>query len=727
MTTYRSRSIKLVRVLFWTNYFWFVASANAAPLLEALFPFSSEPGQHVKVSLTGKQLDNATALIFSIPEVAATLDEAGKLVVSVAAGTPPQDCDVWCVADGEVSNPRRFVVSRVPNVVEAGKNDSIDTAQNIPLPGAVDGRLEAAAKFDWFQFEAKEGQPVTLTCRSRSLDGSTQPVVTLFSPTGQEIAHSTGRRREPLLYYKFIESGTYRIRVSDRAYRTAPDTFYRLELFDAPQIVAAWPDLIQRSKTLTPNFSFYRHGATENGEQPSRLAGSRSIVKKLVGDKQFPAASLSHAWQSTIESFETFVPGRPHATMNAVSGAPRIRFTDHQVDYEQESSTESATESQPLAVPSLINGRFNSRNDTDWFSFEATKGQALAIDVYGDRLGHLMDIDAAIIDSAGKTLITFPDMPVLKNLPPVVIPVSLDVSATWKAPADGMFHLVLRDLYGSTLYGVDRTYALSLRPLQPSFDVVITPPDDKTPMGYSIPQNGRIGIQVSLLRRDGFADAVRLRLSEASRKTGLTLDETWIGPGESSAVAILSGLPTKDAASPTRFLDLEATNEAETLQVDHTRAITLLRAGATEGRFMHRLPVSVSPELPLTIDLSIAESEVQSGGKLVLTLKHTLTTGSLKADAKIEFRNLPTGMKAPSAVVKVGAAESSLELTIPDKLPAGRYSLAALVAATVVSELDEAQVKAKAAPKEQALRVWSNSVSFQVIPKTNSEPAAPGK
>ena len=723
MTTPYSRSIQFLRVLLWTICLSYSASANAAPLLEALFPFSCEPGQKVTVSLTGKQLENAQALIFSIPEVTATLGDKGEIVVSVDAGTPAQDCDVWCTVDGEVSNPRRFVISSVANIAESGKNDSLSSAQAIPFPGAVDGRLDAATKFDWFQFRAKKGQSVTLSCRSQTLDGSALPVVTLFSPDGQEIGHSSGRRREPLLYDKLIATGIYHVRISDRAYRTAPDCFYRLEIFAAPRMVAVWPDLIQRGNSLKPTFSFYGHGAPETGEQSSEFAGSRSVVQKLVGDQPILTASLSPAWQSTIESFETFVPGRPHSTVTALSGAPRIRLADQQVDYEQEANTESAIESQLLAVPSLINGRFNSRNDADWYSFKATKGQSLAIDVYGDRLGHLMDIEAVIMDSAGKTLIAFPDMPVLKNLLPVVTPVSLDVSTTWKAPADGMFHLVLRDLYGSTLYGVDRTYALSLRALQPSFDVVITSPGDQTPMGYSIPQNGRTGLQVALLRSDGFADAVRLRLSEANRKAGLTLDETWVGPGESSAIAVISSIPGVNAVSATRFLELEATTESEPSRIKYARAVTLLRAGATEGRFMNRLPVSVSRELPLTVDLSAVETEVQPGRKLALSLKHNLKAGTLKADAIIEFPNVPTGIKAPSAVVENGSASASIKLQIPDKLPAGRYSLVALVKATVISEPDEAQSKAKTVPKEQALRVWSNAVSFRVIPK----PAAPGK
>ena len=727
MTTHHSRSIQLLIVLLWTSCLSYSASANAAPLLEAVFPLSCETGQKVTVSLTGKHLENAQALIFSIPEATATLDDKGKIVVTVEPETPAQDCDVWCIVDGEVSNPRRFVISHVTNIAESARNDSINSAQTIPFPGAVDGRLDTATKFDWFQFAAEEGQSVTLSCRSQTLDGSTLPVVTLFSPHGQEIAHSSGRRREPLLYVKLTESGTYYVRISDRAYRTAPDSFYRLELFAAPQMVAAWPDLIQRGKSLKPTFTFYEHGSTETGEQSLRLAASRLYVQKLVRDQPISAESLSHSWQSTIESFATFVPGRPHSTVTALSGVPRIRLADQQVDYEQEANTESAIESQLLAVPSLLNGRFNNRNDTDWYSFEATKGQSLAIDVYGDRLGHLMDIEAVIMDSAGKTLMTFPDMPVLKNLPPVVTPASLDVSATWKVPADGMFHLVLRDLYGSSLYGVDRTYALSLRLLQPSFDVVITPPGDKTPMGCSIPQSGRTGLQISLLRRDGFADTVRLRLSEANRKAGLILDETWIGPGESSAIAVLSSISGGNHVSPTRFLELEATNESEPFRIRHARAITLLRAGATEGRFMHRLPVSVSRELPLTVDLSTVESEVQQGQKLALSLKHNLKNGTLKADAKIDFPNVPTGIKVPSAVVKVGTANASIELQISDKLPPGRYPLVASVKATVVSEPDEDQSKAKTAVQEQELHVWSNSVSFEVIPKPTPEPAAPGK
>jgi hypothetical protein len=719
LTTHRSLSVCLASIFCWTSGLYFSASAHAAPLLEAIFPLSCEPGKTVTVSLTGKQLENPQTLVFSIPEVTAALDDVGKLVVSVAAGTPPQDCDVWCVAAGELSNSRRFIVSTLASVAEAGKNDSIDSAQTIPFPGAVDGRLEAVAKLDWFQFEAKVGQSLTLSCRSPSLDGSAQPAITLISPAGREIAHSTGRRLEPVLSRKLSETGTYQIRVSDRAYRKAADSVYRLELLAGPQIIAAWPDLIQRSVSSKPNLSLYGHGLTGDSEESFRVAGSRSLLQMLVRDVPLPTDSLRPAWQSATESFETFIPVKVDSAVDAVSGSPRIRFTDEEVEYENENATESSTESQQLPLPALLNGRFNSRNDVDWYDFEAMKGETFRVDVYGDRLGHLMDVDAAIMDATGKTLVTFPDTPAPKNLPAVLTQASLDVAGTWKAPADGTFHLVLRDLYGSTLFGVDRTYVLSLRRSQPSFDLVITPPDEKTPTGYSIPQNGRTAVRVSLLRRDGFAAAVRLRLSEANQKAGLKLDETWIGPGESSVLAILTSSTDFEAASPIRYLELEGVTEAEPPIAKPARVIALLRAGATTGRFMNRLPVAVSPELPVTVALSLSESEIKPGSKLTLILKHTLTAGPLKIDAKIEFPALPTGMKAPAAAIKAAAEETSVEIVVPDKLAAGHYSLSAAVSATVTTTVDDK-------PVETAFRVWSNAVSFQVIPKSEAATPTPG-
>ncbi|MCA9072243.1 MAG: hypothetical protein KDA84_25125 [Planctomycetaceae bacterium] len=204
-------------------------SLYAAPQLESVFPLSCPVGQETEVQPIGKSLGNVTGLIFSCPKISAQPTKGGKFLVRVAADATPHDCDVWCIADGQLSNPRRFVLGRNPSAVELAGNTSSEMAQPISFPGAVDGRLQAAAEIDWYQFVGQQGDQFTLTCRSRTLDGAVEPDVALIGPGGRVLARSDGRRREPILSLSLPANGTYRVRISDRAYRKSDHGFYRLE------------------------------------------------------------------------------------------------------------------------------------------------------------------------------------------------------------------------------------------------------------------------------------------------------------------------------------------------------------------------------------------------------------------------------------------------------------------------------------------------------------------
>ena len=679
---------------------------QAAPLLESVSPLSCQTGGQVTLKLNGKGLEDVDALVFSIPGVTAKQDAGGSFVVSVAEDIEPQDCDIWCLAGGELSNPRRFVISRQPSIAELAGNDTSVTAQRVPIPGAVDGRLEATGSLDWFQFDAEAGQLLTIICRSRSLDGSVVPVVAVFDQNGREIAHSSGRRREPLLHFAVPTTGTYRVRVSDRAYRSAADSFYRLELLAGPQVAAVWPDLVGSKRPA--EFKSYGFGLKGNVRSDIPLVGVRFAVTTHQGGIDPKRESNKSAWQ---EYFEVFPTAIPHAESGVV-GQTRIRFAERDVLIEDESKTESAQESQLLTVPVLLNGRFDRRNDVDWFAFDAKKDETFRIEVYGERFGQAMDPDVTILDSTGKTLIHFPDAAAPKDRPAELARASLDVSATWKAPADGQFLLVVRDLYGSAIFGADRTYALSLRKAEPSFDVVVLPPNAKTPAGYSLPRGGRTAVRVALTRRDGFKGAVRVTLADSSRKDGLQLDETWIGPGELSALAIVSNSPKENDSRLSEFLNLEAGTDADEPVVRKAKAITLLRSGAPDSRFIERLPVGISRPLPASIALSAQKAEVSPGESLVLKVVPEFRGVTLKANAKIDFPSLPAGMKAPATSLMPGKGEATVTIPVPEKLPPGRYTIAAQVAAAVQKSDSK---------KEDSIAAWSNGLTFQVVPKQSAK------
>ncbi|MFP6763210.1 MAG: hypothetical protein VB858_06320, partial [Planctomycetaceae bacterium] len=254
---------------------------HAAPVLEAIFPLSCRSGGHRTVTVSGQDLTGVQQLVFSLPEVTAKHIEADRFEISVAADSRPQDCDVWCVVAGNISNPRRFVISGPSVAAETGDNNSREQAQILPLPGAVDGRFEKTAEVDWFGFEVQQEVSLTLRCRSRSLDGVSIPVLTLFDSAGREIAHSSDQQREPLLHCRLREPGTCHVRISERAYRKAAGSCYRLELLTGPQIAATWPDLIQR--TRNPDLTFYGFGLHTPSASGARRAGNHTLLGSLSG------------------------------------------------------------------------------------------------------------------------------------------------------------------------------------------------------------------------------------------------------------------------------------------------------------------------------------------------------------------------------------------------------------------------------------------------------------
>ena len=90
-----------------------------------------------------------------------------------------------------------FSITPYSQVAEQESNDTRDDAQEVLIPTVLDARLEKVADLDWLAFDGQKGQLISITCRSLSLDGSVQPVFTVFDPSGRELVHSTPNELEP--------------------------------------------------------------------------------------------------------------------------------------------------------------------------------------------------------------------------------------------------------------------------------------------------------------------------------------------------------------------------------------------------------------------------------------------------------------------------------------------------------------------------------------------------
>ncbi|MCA9072242.1 MAG: PPC domain-containing protein [Planctomycetaceae bacterium] len=465
--------------------------------------------------------------------------------------------------------------------------------------------------------------------------------------------------------------------------------------------MGAFPSFLDRKSA--PELTVFGFGLESTTKQP--INGSDAPIT------QMPLALMSKeidpplAWQPALAPWrQVFLPMPSHIT-----GFPTASFADRPVDNEQEAQTESQAVSQLLSVPTLVNGRFAHRGDVDWYSFKAKKDQRIRLELYGDRLGSQMDLDATILDQSGKSLTTFPDAGKLTGVPPALALESFDVSAEWKAPAEGLYFLVVRDLFGNSLAGLDRSYVLSLQPVSPSFRVFVVPEASQKSAGPAIPQAGYAPLQLFVQREGKFDGAIQVKLDETQAPSGLSLSDCWIGPGANSTLAVLRA--TRDATTGPRFLKLKAKSQVGEMNVEMpVDVVTPLGHSNAAGRLVNRAALLIGNKQPAIYHLENPGSPVMPGTTLRLVLQQKQLEGKLKSDAQVTFPLLPPEFKSAPVAIKPGEEQIELELNIPAKLLPGKYTIAASVTGTI---LLPAQDKEKA--KEKPFVVWTNSIVIEVI------------
>ena len=102
------------------------------------------------------------------------------------------------------------------------------------------------------------------------------------------------------------------------------------------------------------------------------------------------------------------------ATPQGVSSVGQVVIFDDPVVAEaDDEANDKPAAAQPLAIPSVISGRIGKLEDVDWFSFEAAKGQAVAFEVWGNRIENkIHDLQThfdpllSIHDALGRELAT---------------------------------------------------------------------------------------------------------------------------------------------------------------------------------------------------------------------------------------------------------------------------------------------------------------------------------
>ena len=549
----------------------------ATPSVTVLFPPVVRAGQAASITVSGGDLGTLTGLVSAGGELETSSVTKSVINVTVSGDTRAGLLDAWTLTSTGLSNPRALLVVTHPVKVVAETPDSQATA--ISLPGTAAAKLDRTADRDVFAFTGQSGQLVHLACRSRSLDGTVSPVLTVHGPKGRELAHSFVHQVEPKLTLKLPADGRYLVTVVDRGFQQDAASLYALTLETGPRLQATFPTAICGGGNLL----------VLGHELPFGTAHPPTGLSALpVAFDQF----LSHrSWPDRRPV--GVLDGGFRMTMSECSGTAWITHSHEPVVTETTDRNDTAATAQPIDPPVRICGAFERSADVDWYTVEVKKGETLEISGWGERLGQSMRLEAIVHDRAGKALATIAP-PVAPKKIGFDFPFSTyDPHASWKAPADGRFTIVVRDIFGGSVFGPDRVYQLVISPPRKRIQAFSVVGDGKTHSGLSIAAGGESTLQVLAIRMGGSDSPIEV--TAEGLPDGVTAATVTVAAGKPVATLTLKATAqAKPTLSPIRLVAKTGTDNSSwpVLPVAH------LPGPAPARRVTDALMLSVTPAGP---------------------------------------------------------------------------------------------------------------------------------
>ena len=682
------------------------------PRLLVVSPAGGQQGTQVEVTIEGDDLDEATDLIFSHPGITATAKLTARpfetapqpfsttYTVTVAKDAPPGFHDVRVAGRFGVSSPRTFEVSDLPQVAETSDNHAANKAMPLPLDTVVNGKADPD-QFDYYTFEAKAGQTVTVLCVARAIDSRVKALVTVLNAAGEQMRFGRStHRREPVVHFTAPADGAYLVKIADAMYQGGSPFFYRLVVSTRPFIDSVWPPVAAPGSTGT--FTLFGHNLPGGIFVPDASpadAGLEHVEVQIAAPNQPQVFGLSAA-STRHEPHEIEVQGFEHrlASPQGPSNPFFISLTSLPVIVEEEPRNDFRAQPQPLTLPCEVVGRFYADRDRDWFSFEGKKGEAYSVEVFSERLSLPTDpsllVEHVAKDAAGKetvrTVVEHDEPEQRFTNQPFDAPTH-DPAVHFTADADGTYRVVVRDLYAGSSAQKRHVYRLVVRQADAEFQLVATCKalvelsafrDVVYPANPTLCRGGTQTIKLQAYRRGGFNGSIMIAVE--GLPPGVTCLPVPLAAGEHQATVVLTAAadapawrgPIKVVGTATlRDGAPEARREAFFSTPVWNKGY---RNVFTDPRVRHDTILSVIEEqTPLRVVFAEDKVwEVSRAGKLTIPFKFE-RHHELQGSMQVELRGMPASYarfdRAPSAVFEPQANDGKIELTIPATMPPGEY------------------------------------------------------
>jgi hypothetical protein len=275
------------------------------PIVTRWSPMSGAPGQTVKVSLAGINLENVSEVSVAIPA------DTGRELIRVAAATPRGP-----------TNPFEFFVEEGPETPEAEPNDDLKSGLRAPkLPLRASGRIGERADRDVYIFTAKEKQTVLVDVQARRIGSRLDSAIRVLDAAGKELAaNDDAVGKDSRLSFTAPTAGEFSVEVRSLTGRGGDDLYYWLEITDPPP-----PDF---QLTMTPDNPTVPAGASAVVTVSAQRAGYTGDialrVENLPPGVTASPATIPSGQNSTILVLTAPAAAAPAAGLIRVFGTATI-------------------------------------------------------------------------------------------------------------------------------------------------------------------------------------------------------------------------------------------------------------------------------------------------------------------------------------------------------------------------------------------------------------------
>ena len=514
-----------------------------------------------------------------------------------------------------------------------------------------------------------------------------------------------GSIKPPVPAFTAPAKGRYVVRIHDLYAAGGDDNHYRLGVSTAPQIDFVFPPVARLAESVKVDV----YGVGLPGGTPAALpalsaqegpSGREKISIDVRAGDPARGAVARNAWRllaprdATADLVDLFgdVPGaaQPLAPALLAPSAPVI---------EAEPNDRPAA-AQTVSFPATLAGRFHPRGDRDWFTFEAKAGDTFVFDLVSNRLGLQTDpcltIESVTTGPDGNPVgkeIAFVDDGPAEFVGGAIDRPSADPTIEFKAPADGTYRILVRDLKADSRTSPENAWVLVARKPAPDFRVLALLAEQNRADANKanvvppvVDIGGATTIDVMVFRTDGFSGDVTV---EAEGLPAGVSAAPAIAPARTNrATLVLSAAEGMKPWSGT----IQVVGRAKIGEADvvHTARVATLRFNADSQNVprivheLHDVALAVTGDAaPLTVAPTETKVwETARGGKVSIPLSLVRRPGG-KGDVSLTAPGLPAELKVPE--IKLAEAATALASTATP--PEAEKSAAALFSAKPVIRL----------------------------------------